>query len=413
MTRARALSRRIFAFAGVPFVALIAPLIFLPVLARLAGTDVWLAIAIGQSVGGFAALVGSVGYATLAPPLVAVAGAAERRRMLATSLHVRVPVWLVAAVTAVIIAAALAPATARAEAALMAAAMSLAALAPTWFWIGVGRAGPILWYEVLPRMAATLAATAILLVGGAAIWYPILLGISMVAGPAIVYARYSAGELRRVNRSEVVGVLRSHPPAVIAETAAGAYNALAVAIVATFTTPTQAARFVSGDKAYRIGQYSVAALGNALQGWVVEDGKDRQSPRMRVVTILHVALGLFGLVTFGLLGPWLTGFLFGAEFAIDFTTSFGFGVAILGIALGTAFGRIGLIVLGARKAFMTCVVSAAAVGSLALMVGASVGGAAGAAWALGSTELLSGIAQGVVFAVLWRRRSKAESTEPS
>ncbi|PKQ14490.1 MAG: hypothetical protein CVT68_11610, partial [Actinobacteria bacterium HGW-Actinobacteria-8] len=156
---AAALARRITAFAGVPFLSLLAPFIFLPVLARLAGADVWVAIALGQSVGGIAALVSGLGYSTLAPPIVAVASIEERRRLLATSLHVRVPVWGVAAVIAVIVAASLAPEANRAEAAAMAGAMSLAGLAPTWFWIGVGRALPILWSEVLPRTAATLVAT--------------------------------------------------------------------------------------------------------------------------------------------------------------------------------------------------------------------------------------------------------------
>ena len=72
----------------------------------------------------------------------------------------------------------------------MAAAMSLAALAPTWYWIGVGRALPILWAEVLPRTAATLGATGILLAGGGAIWYPVLLTVAMIAGPGVIYCAH-------------------------------------------------------------------------------------------------------------------------------------------------------------------------------------------------------------------------------
>lgn len=401
---AAALARRIMAFAGVPFLSLIAPFVFLPVLARMAGADVWVAIALGQSVGGFAALVAGLGFSTLAPPIVAVASAQERRRLLATSLHLRLPVWFVAGALGAVIAAILSPAANRGEAAAMAAAMSMAALAPTWFWIGVGRALPILWTEVLPRIAATLAATGILVAGGRVIWYPVLLAAAMLAGPAVVYIRVAGSELMRVDRPEVVAVLRRHPPAVIAETAAGIYNALAVAIVTSVAPVAQAARYVSGDKAYRIGQYSVSALGNALQGWVVEAREAAIARRMRIVILLHVALGLAGLAAFGTLGPWLTRVLFGASVAIDRATAIGFGVAILGIALGTAFGRIGLITIGARHAFMTCVVAASAVGAAGLVIGGSLWGAAGAAWALGTTEVLSGLAQGAVLAVLWRKR---------
>lgn len=409
-TGRRALARRILAFAGVPFLSLLAPFLFLPVLARLAGADAWVAIAVGQSVGGFAALVVGLGYPTLAPPRVAVADPERRRRILATSLHARLPVWLVAVVVAVVVAVLIAPPSHAAEAGVMAGAMSLAGLAPTWFWIGVGRAAPILWAEVLPRMAATLAAAGILLTGGGVLWYPVLLAVAMIAGPAVVYARGAGALIARPDRADVVAVLREHPPAVIAETAAGAYNALAVALVTAVAPVAQAARYISGDKAYRIGQYSVSALGNALQGWVAEalGHAAELARRLRIAVMLHAVLGLAGLLGFGLLGPWLTSVLFGAGVAIDEVTAVGFGVATLGIALGTACGRIGLVTIGARKAFMACVLVASAVGVAGLLIGGGLAGAPGAAWGLGAAELVSGIGQGVLLFALWRGGLRGE-----
>lgn len=403
----RALARRVAAFAGVPFLSLLAPFLFLPLLARLAGADAWVAIALGQSVGGFAALVAGLGYATLAPPVVAVATESERRRVVATSVHARGPAWLIAGAAAAVVAVLLAPESARAEAGAMAAAMSLAALAPTWYWIGVGRALPILWFEVLPRMAATLAATGILIAGGGTIWYPVLLAVAMAAGPAVVYARVAGRELGRIVRPEIRAVLRTHPPAVVAETAGGAYNALAVTLVTAAAPVAEAARYVSGDKTYRIGQYSVTALGNALQGWVAEGLRDRAvlAHRIRTAVLLHLALGGAGLLAFALLGPWLTTLLFGAAVAIDPLTALGFGVASLGISLGTACGRIGLVTLGARHAFMTCVLAAAALGVTGLLVGAAAWGAPGAAWGLGIAELASGAGQGLVLLAVWRQRA--------
>lgn len=402
---ARGLVRRILAFAGIPFLSLLAPFLFLPVLARVAGADAWVAIALGQSVGGFAALVAGLGYPTLAPPRVAIASADDRRRIVATSLHARLPVWAVAAVLAAMIAFALSPSSHRLEAALMALVMSLAALSPTWYWIGVGRAAPILVAEVLPRMVASLAATGVLLLGAGVVWYPILLAGAMVAGPAWVYFRIAGRELSRVSRAEVAGVLRTHPPAIVAESAAGAYNALAVTLVTAVTPVAQAASYVSGDKTYRIGQYAVSSLGNALQGWVAESVSHRAllMRRMRLTVLLHLALGLLGLVAFALLGSWLTTLLFGAAVAIDTMTAIGFGVATLGIALGTACGRIGLITLGARNAFMVCVLVASGLGVGGLLVGGALWGAAGAAWGLGLAELVSGLGQALLLARLLRR----------
>jgi O-antigen/teichoic acid export membrane protein len=403
---ARGLTRRILAFAGIPFLSLLAPFLFLPLLARLAGPDAWVAIALGQSVGGFAALASGFGYATLAPPQVAVATPERRRRILATSLHARLPAWVVAAAAGIAVAGAVAPEDHRAEAALMAGAMSLSALAVTWYWIGVGRALPILWSEVLPRVLATVVATVILVAGGGVIWYPLLLAVAMVAGPAVIYVRLAGADLLHVDRAELRAVLRAHPPAVIAETAAGAYNALAVALVTMVAPVAAAARYVSGDKAYRIGQYTVSALGNALQGWVAEVSADRAQlgRRLRLTVLLHAGLGLLGLAAFALIGPPLTALLFGREVAIDEPTALGFGVATLGIALGTACGRIGLVTLGARTSFMTCVLIASAIGVVGLLVGGSLWGAAGAAAGLGAAELFSGLLQGAVLMAHWRRR---------
>lgn len=403
---ARGLSRRILAFAGVPFLALIAPFLFLPVLARVSGAEAWVAIALGQSVGGFVALVVGLGYPTLAPPQVATATPERRRRIVATSLHTRVPVWVIGVIVGVTVAALLAPPSHRLEGAMMAGVFSLSGLAPTWYWIGVGRALPILWFEVLPRMAATLAATVILLSGGGVIWYPLLLGVAMIAGPAVVYVRQAGRDILQPTRADIGAVYRLHPPAVIAETAAGAYNALAVTLVTAVAPISQAARYVSGDKAYRIGQYSVTALGNALQGWVAETMEHRAAlgRRLRIAILLHAALGVLGLVAFTLIGPELTSVLFGHAVAIDRLTALGFGVATLGISLGTVFGRIGLITLGARTKFMVCVLIASGIGVLGLLLGGGLFGAPGAACGLGIAELTSGLLQGAVLLVLWRRQ---------
>jgi len=374
------------------------------VLSRLAGVEAWVAIAVGQSVGGFAALVVGMGYPTLAPPVLAVASDERRRRYIATSLHVRFPVWGVAAVAAGTVAGWLAPGAFRADAIAPAVAISLAGLAPTWYWVGVGRALPILWSEVVPRAVAMIGAAGVLLLGGDLLWYPLLLGLAMIGGPAVIYARVASTELWTVNRREIAAVLRGHLPAMIAESAAGAYNALAVTLVARVTPVAEAARYVSGDKTYRIGQYAVSALGNALQGWVVEHDPRGVGRRMRAAIALHVTLGVAGMVAFGLFGPWLTRALFGAEVAITRATALGLGVAILGIALGTVFGRIGLIMVGARRAFMVSVVCASVVGATALLLAGHRWGAPGAAWALGGTELASGLAQATVLSVVWKRR---------
>lgn len=396
-------ARRILAFAGLPFLSLITPFLFLPILARVAGADAWLAIAIGQSSGGFFALVVALGYNTIGPPMVAVTQAETRPNLLAQSLRARLLVWMPSTLLAVAVAVIVAPASHRVEAGLMAVAMTLTGLSSAWYMIGLGRAGAIALYEIAPRIIGTVAAAVIVITGGLVIWYPILLIAAMIVSVVGYSARTISGAQLRASRwRDIRGVFRTNRAAAATELAGGAYNSLAVTFVGASATTAQAAAYVSGDKLYRIGQYSVSALGNALQGWVVESGSEEFGKRIRKALLLHLALGLLGFAAFALLGPWLSGLLFGAEVAIDQLTALGLGVATLGIALGTALGRITLIGMGANRAFLASVLLAACVGVPAIILLSSAYGAAGGAWGLATGELVSVTAQAV--SVLWLRR---------
>ncbi len=397
------LARRVLAFAGLPFLSLITPFLFLPILARVAGADAWLAFAVGQSSGGFFALLVALGYNTVGPPMVAVSAIDARPNLLAQSLRARLLVWMPSTLLAVAVAVIVAPASHRTEAALMAVAATMTGLSSAWYMIGLGRAGAIAVYEIAPRMIATVAAAAIVLTGGAVIWYPILLIAALVVSVGGYSARTLTGaQLKAGGWRDLSSVFRSNRAATATELAGGAYNSLAVTFVGASATTAQAASYVSGDKLYRIGQYSVSALGNALQGWVVENGTAEFGSRIRKAFLLHLALGLLGFAAFALLGPWLSELLFGAEVAIDQMTALGLGAATLGISLGTALGRITLIGMGANRAFLASVLLAACVGVPAIILLSYAFGAAGGAWGLAIGELVSVTAQAV--SVLWLRR---------
>ena len=397
------LARRILAFAGLPFLSLITPFLFLPILARVAGADAWLAIAVGQSSGGFFALVVALGYNTVGPVAVAVAPAADRAELYARSLRARAAVWLPATVAAVAVAALVSPAGYRVAGALMAVAMTLTGLAASWYLIGLGRPGLIVVFEILPRIAATLLAALLVVTTLEVAWYPILLIVATLAS-GLVFAARTVGlrDLLRARPGAVREVIAANRSAVTTEVAGGAYNALAVTFVGATAVSAQAATYVSGDKLYRIGQYSVSALGNSLQAWVVEAGQSEFARRTRLSLLIHAALGLAGFAGFALLGAPLSGFLFGEKVAISEPTALGLGAATIGIALGTAIGRITLIALGARRQFMTSVLIGASAGVPAILVLSHFFGAAGGAWGLATGELVSVTAQTVAVIRAWR-----------
>lgn len=405
MTARGGFTKRILGFAGLPFLSLITPFLFLPILARVAGADAWLAIAVGQSSGGFFALIVALGFNTVGPPLIALAAPSIRPRLLVTSLHARLLVWLPSALLAAVIAALVSPASYRVDAAVMAIAMTLTGLSSAWFMIGLGRASLIAIYEISPRIVATLIAAVIVLNAGDVLWYPALLVVASLVSVGL-FALRTAGiaELTRRDAPAVREVFRANRSAVTTEVAGGAYNSLAVTFVGATAASAQAAAYVSGDKLYRIGQYSVSALGNALQGWVVEAGDAEFGARIRKSLLVHASLGLFGLAAFALLGPWLSEVLFGAQVAINQPTALGLGVATLGIALGTSLGRITLVGMGARRQFMMSVLLAAAVGVPSILLLSANFGAAGGAWGLAIGETVSVCTQALF---VWRLRAKA------
>ncbi|MGV8876239.1 MAG: lipopolysaccharide biosynthesis protein [Rhodoglobus sp.] len=399
--------KRILGFAGLPFLALVTPFIFLPILARVAGADAWLAIAVGQSSGGFFALVVALGFNTVGPPMVALSDPQHRAQLLATSIHARLLVWLPSAILAAGIAAVVSPLEYRLDAAVMAIAMSLTGLSSAWFMIGLGRASLIALYEIAPRMAATLIAAVVVLNAGDVLWYPALLVVaSFVSVTAFALRIVGFAGMRQRDSEAIRHVFRANRSAATTEVAGGAYNSLAVTFVGASAATSQAAAYVSGDKLYRIGQYSVSALGNALQGWVVEAGDAEFTHRIRRSFSVHGTLGIVGLLAFVVLGPWLSKLLFGAEVAIDQTTAFGLGVATLGIALGTTLGRITLVGMGARREFMISVLLAAIVGVPAILLLSTSYGAAGGAWGLAIGESVSVCTQALF---VWRIRKKVGS----
>jgi O-antigen/teichoic acid export membrane protein len=399
------LLRRVAGFAGLPFLSLITPFLFLPLLARIAGADSWLAIAVGQSAGAFAALVISLGYNTVGPTLVARAAPADRPEVLRASLPGRLALAAPATALAVLVAVLVAPAGHGLEAALMALALALSGLSATWFMVGLGRASHIVGYDFAPRIVATLAASALLVATGVVLWYPVLLIAAALVGTGAYLMRTVGGAGLRPRRGDAGRMLRANASAMAIELAGGAYNSLAVTFVGATATVGQAAAYVSGDKLYRMSQYAASALGNATQGWVVDDGGTRFAARARRALLAHGILGLLAFAAFATLGPWLTGLLFGAAVAIDEVTALGFGVASFGIAMGTALGRVVLVGLGARRDFLVCVLLGAATGVPAILLLAGAHGAAGGAWGLAIGEMVSVTAQSIAVARQWRRRT--------
>jgi O-antigen/teichoic acid export membrane protein len=383
------MTKRLLGFAGLPFLSMATPFLFFPILARIAGADAWLAIAIGQSVGTFFALVVAQGYNMVGPTAVSLAAAEHRADVFRRSFQSRVSVFIPSAVAAAIIAWLVSPEGNRGLGALMSVAMTMVGgLSSAWYMIGLGKASLIALYEILPKVFATAAAAILVVAYSQVFWYPIFLIVGSLGSLAVFSAKtVKVRDLVRFSPSEIITTLRANRSAMATEIAGGSYVALTVTFVGASAVASQAAAYVSGDKLYKLGQYAVAAVGNALQGWVVENGRSEFAQRARNSFVAHAALGVVGMVIFTLFGPMLSALLFGNVVAIDFATAFGFGVATLAISLNTSVGRHSLVGMGARKEVMVSVFIGAGVGVPAILLLSAQFGAAGGAWGLAMSEM--------------------------
>ena len=277
------LTRRLLSFSTIPAFSALIPFLVLPVLARAAGVDAWVAIAVGQSVGGFLALAVALGLNVQGPTLVALAPAEKRAELFARGTRARILILLPALVIGAVAAWLLAPDGSEIDAALMAVAITLGGLTSSWYLIGLGTPLPLIGFELLPRAVATgLGGIAVVLGGSALVWmYPVLLIVAILGG-VVGYARrvVPLGALLTGWR-DAMRFGRRQLSAAGTEVVSGAYTALAVSIVTLGASTAQAGVYVSGDKLWRMGQTVVGAQGNALQGWVVEDDRAHFGARVR------------------------------------------------------------------------------------------------------------------------------------
>ncbi|WP_156758979.1 polysaccharide biosynthesis C-terminal domain-containing protein [Microbacterium karelineae] len=404
------LTRRLLSFSTIPAFSALIPFLILPLLARAAGEQAWVAIAVGQSVGGFLALAVGLGLNVQGPTLVALAAEEERPELFARGTRARLMLVIPALVIGSAVAWILAPAGAAGDAALMAVAITLGGLTSSWYLIGLGRPLPLIGYELLPRAIATLIGAVLVVVGGAAwVWtYPTLLITAILGGVGAYALRVVPVRELMTGWASSMRFARRQLSAAATETVSGAYTALAVSLVTAGASTAQAATYVSGDKLWRMGQTVTGAQGNALQGWVVEEDRAHFGWRARRALALHIALGVAGFLMFALLGPWLTAVAFGSDVAIDQPTAILFGVAVLCMSMSTATGRHVLIALGHPKRVFASVVAGAVVGIPTTLALASAFGAVGGAAGLATAETVVLVVQVAMIVPLWSaRRARA------
>lgn len=381
--------RRLTGFTVLPLLSLVTPFLLMPVVARVAGGAGWSSVVAGQAVGTFGATVVYWGWNVVGPVQAARAETATARAALyAASLRTRLTLLLPVVPLVALVSALVAQPGFRVVAASMAIATALLGLSPAWFGIGVGQPMLLLWYDTLPRVLAALIATPAILLTRAIWTYPVILAVATVVGLAAFHRRYARGsDWSPLPVSRSVAELHEQGGTAGINLVATAY-ASTPAPVATAAFPVaQSSQFASADTVYRLGLFTVAAMGNAFQGWTLEPGAGDRRRRHLAAGWAHLGLGGVGALLFVGLGPWATGLLFGADLAAPRDVCAAYAVSFLFISAGTPLIRNLLIPDGRTRLVLVWTTVSAVVGVVVMIATAAAGWLAGVAWGMAASEV--------------------------
>ena len=247
----------------------------------------------------------------------------------------------------------------------------------------------------MPRVVAAVVGAGVVWATGFVWTYPVLLAlsvaVSLVAFRRRVVAGVSGTSPFPVSRSG--GELRTHLGTAGINLAATAYASTPVPIVTVAFRPDVSSPFASADAAYRLGLFTVTAMGNAFQGWTLEGSGGERRSRHRTAFGAHLVLGVVGGLLFAALGPWVTGFVFGPDVAAPRDVCVWYGVAFLFLSVSTPPIRNLLVPAGRVRLVLGWTLGSAVMG-LVLMIGAAVAGwSAGVAAGMAVSEavLLAGL----------------------
>jgi len=384
----RPLLLRVLGFGGLPLISAIVPLLVTPLIARIAGPDGWSSISSGMAIGIFAAATILFGWNIEGP--IRVASAARRgiravvyRESLATRFALTA---LVLPATAAVVAAISRPEN-RLDAIVIALATALGGLSPAWYCIGIGKPRLLAVVDTVPRViAAGLAIPALL--AWHQVWvYGLLLGLSSLAS-LVVFPRAAGIALSesKLTLQEVWSITKRLSPVAASGLAGNAYGSTPVPIATALVSPASASSFASADQIYRYALFPVIVLGNALQSWTLE-ARGRLGQRRQLIGLaLHAILGICGAVFLAVLGPWLTGLLFGSAVSATPAASAYYGLSFFFICIASPLQRNLLIPARRAQLVLMSTVIAAVVGVAIMLVAGAAKSADAIAMGLAASE---------------------------
>jgi O-antigen/teichoic acid export membrane protein len=366
---------RLSGFAILPMLSLVTPLLLLPIVSSIVGGNGVSSVVSGQAIGTFAATILLWGWNVEGPVAIARSTTAiERGSIYAQSMRTRLLLSVVVIPLTAAVSTAVAVPTFRVDAISMALATAFAGMSPAWFCIGLGQPKLLAIFDTVPRFLAT-ALSAPLLILSHQVWaYTIVLAIATALSLLAFHRRFSPGQSWFPSSlSEALGGLRRQRHTAGINIASSAYAITPAPIATVTSSPAVSGSIATADTLYRLGIFTVVALGNAFQSWAIEPGITNRLQRHRAAVWAHVALGAIGAVILTAFGPVVSGLIFAGQARATTLVCLYYGVAFFFLSASTPLIRNLLIPSGRQAYILWCTVISAAVGIVAMLVAGLTG----------------------------------------
>ena len=396
---------RAVGFTAAPLVAGLAPFLILPILARVTSAAEWTAVATGQALGAIAAVGVGLGWTLVGPPRLSYGGARKAEQLWWDSVLTRIAALALIAVILVPVSFVLAYPSTWSINYLAAVGVAATGLSCSWHAVGRGRGSDVVWFDAVPKVSGVALGAVILLTIRDVPFYLAVVLLGALVGPAWYGARHYPRIPRRRFRS-VIRLAAVQRQALGANLLSSVQNAAPVIVVGALSAALPAGRVVSADKLYRAGQIATQALVNTVQAWALHGRPTSLTPRLRGALGAHLLLGIVGCGLLISLGPWVTGFAFGADLAAPIAACVGYGLAYLLFTMNIAVSRL---VLVPRRGGQSIVLASAAagvgVGLTAMIALVMAVGAEGVPFGLAIAEMTVAIGYSIGLSARLTRRA--------
>jgi O-antigen/teichoic acid export membrane protein len=393
----------VFLFLLIPIITAVTPLAALPAITRAVGPSGWADIAVAQSLGAAAAIVGELGWSVVGPQLVARSDASEQRlifqRAMASKMLAGVLLSLVAGVISVVLAKELGL-----VAGFVAVASGFSCLNSVWYFIGQNRPLAIIFTDSLPRLLSVLAAAVALDVGAGAYVFP----ASLLCGAGVSFLLATRAAKVRVLPSivefrTVPATIRAQGVVVGGRAVSSLYTALPIAIVGVLS-PQSVASFAAAERLMRMGLNAVAAIPNRLQHWLGSARDGDLARRIGISLWINFAVGIVSAVVFFALAPTAIRILFTGTVTVDSGALALCSSVILLICMSRGYG-LALVAANRVGLISVATVASAAIGAGGFLLFVPAFGITGGFAAEIAAELCGLLIQGVILH-RWLRRMK-------